>query len=93
MNIPPIKPSDLEDLPVQDHFLEAINHVDKAVSNNEMALGAAKGIIYSIIETLGTMVGDPDLPSHLHSGYEGTLELAHELQAKIHQIGSSSSGK
>jgi hypothetical protein len=87
MNTPPIKPSDPEDLPVQDHFLEAINHVDKALSNNEMALGAAKGIIYSIVETLGTMMGDPDLPSHLYSGYEGTLELARELQAKINQLG------
>lgn len=90
MNTPPIKPSDLEDLPAQDHFLEAINHVDAAVSSNEIAIGAAKGIIYSIVETLGTMIGDPDLPNHLRSGYEGTLELAHELQVKITELGSTS---
>ena len=49
-------------------------------------MGAAKGIIYSITETLGTMIGDPDLPSHLRSGYEGVLEVAHELQAKIAKL-------
>jgi len=48
-----------------------------------MAAGAAKGILYSIIETLGTLVGDPDLPSHARSGYEGLLETARELRSKI----------
>ena len=49
-------------------------------------MGAAKGIIYSITETLGTMIGDSDLPSHLRSGYEGVLEVAHELQEKIAKL-------
>jgi hypothetical protein len=79
----PIKPSDLDDLPEQDHFLEAIHHVGSAYTNQEIASGAAKGIVYSIIETLGTMIGDPDLPEHIRSGYEGALELARELQAKM----------
>ena len=46
-------------------------------------MGAAKGIIYSITETLGTMIGDPDLPSHLRSGYMGALDLAVDLEAKL----------
>jgi hypothetical protein len=36
-----------------------------------------------LVETLGAMVGDPDLPSHLKSGYMGALDLAVELEAKL----------
>ena len=82
----PIDPSKLDDLPAKDYFIEAISHVDTAVKTSSIAVGAAKGILYSIIETLGTMIGDPDLPNHLRSGYEGALELAHELQAKIDHL-------
>jgi len=32
---------------------------------------------------LGAMIGDPDLPSHLRSGYQGALDLAKDLQVKI----------
>ena len=46
-------------LPGHDYFLDAVNHIDEAVANNNIAAGAAKGIIYSLVETLGTMVGDP----------------------------------
>lgn len=70
-------------LPGHDYFLDAVNHIDEAVSNNTIAIGAAKGIVYSLVETLGTMVGDPDLPSHLKSGYMGALDLAVELEAKL----------
>ena len=51
-----------------------------------IAAGAAKGIVYSLVETLGTMVGDPDLPAHLKSGYMGALDLAVELEAKLAKI-------
>jgi hypothetical protein len=80
------EPKGLNGLPSHDYFLDAVNHVDKAVSNQSIAVGAAKGIIYSITETLGTMIGDPDLPSHVRSAYEGVLEVAHELQAKIAKL-------
>ena len=73
-------------LPGHDYFLDAVNHIDEAVSSKSIAVGAAKGIIYSITETLGTMIGDSDLPSHLRSGYEGVLEVAHELQEKIAKL-------
>ncbi len=76
----------LNGLPSHDYFLDAVNHIDQAVSSQGIATSAAKGIIYSITETLGTMIGDPDLPSHLKSGYEGVLEVAHELEAKIAKL-------
>jgi hypothetical protein len=70
-------------LPGHDYFLDAVNHIDEAVANNTIASGAAKGIVFSLVETLGAMVGDPDLPAHLKSGYMGALDLAVELEAKL----------
>lgn len=69
--------------PDVEHFDAAISHVDESVASGSMAAGAARGILYSIIETLGTLVGDPDLPAHARSGYEGLLETARELRSKI----------
>ena len=54
-----------------------------AVLNMLKRLLKAKGILYSLIETLGALVGDPDLPEHSRVGYEGLLETARELRAKI----------
>jgi hypothetical protein len=79
----PTRPRDSQ--PDVEHFNAAISHVDESVAAGHMAAGAAKGILYSIIETLGTLVGDPDLPAHARSGYEGLLETARELRAKIEQ--------
>jgi TRAP-type mannitol/chloroaromatic compound transport system permease large subunit len=86
MNKDPIKPARLDDLPEVNSFQEAIGHVGKQVSLNEIAVGAAKGILYGLVEALGVIVGDPDLPSHIRSGYEGVLAEARELQIKIHQL-------
>ncbi|MGH8779493.1 hypothetical protein [Paraburkholderia sp.] len=61
----------------------AVSHVDELVSSGSIATSAARGILYSLIETLGTLVGDPDLPEHARSGYEGLLESARELRVKI----------
>jgi hypothetical protein len=91
MNSDPTEPRDThstepdlqEPHPDVEHFDAAITHVDESVAAGRMAAGAAKGILYSLIETLGTLVGDPDLPSHARSGYEGLLETARELRAKI----------
>ena len=73
-------------LPGHDYFLDAVKHIDEAVANKSIASSAAKGIVYSLVETLGTMVGDPDLPAHLKSGYMGALDLAVELEAKLAKI-------
>ena len=72
-------------LPGHDYFLDSVNHIDEAVANKTIAVSAAKGIVYSLVETLGTMVGDPDLPAHIKSGYMGALDLAVELEAKLHK--------
>ena len=77
---------DSDGLPGHDYFLDAVNHIDEAVANNTIAPGAAKGLVYSLVETLGTMVGDPDLPSHLKSGYMGALDLAVELEARLAKL-------
>ncbi|WP_233837358.1 hypothetical protein [Paraburkholderia sp. ZP32-5] len=77
----PKPPSD--DRPDMEHLDAALSHVNQQVSSGSIATGAAKGIVYSLIETLGALVGDPDLPEHARSGYEGLLEAARELRAKL----------
>ncbi|HEY1998170.1 hypothetical protein [Paraburkholderia sp.] len=69
--------------PDLEHLDAAISHVDQLVTSGGIASGAAKGLLYSLIETLGTLVGDPDLPEHARSGYEGLLETARELRVKL----------
>ncbi|EEA00614.1 conserved hypothetical protein [Burkholderia sp. H160] len=72
-----------DDRPQIEQLDAALSHVDQQVSSGGIASGAAKGIVYSLIETLGALVGDPDLPAHARSGYEGLLEAARELRAKL----------
>jgi hypothetical protein len=69
--------------PDPEHFDAAIGHVDSLWSSGNIAASAARGILYSIVETLGTFVGDPDLPEHARAGYVGLLESARELRVKI----------
>jgi hypothetical protein len=69
--------------PEQDHFDAAISHVDSSYSSGVLAAKAAKGILYSVIETLGTLIGDPDLPEHARSGYQALLVSAEELRSRI----------
>jgi hypothetical protein len=81
-----MEPLDSDGLPGHDYFLDSVNHIDQAVADSKIPASAAKGIVYSLVETLGTMVGDPDLPAHLKSGYMGALDLAVELEAKIAKL-------
>ncbi|MBN3764282.1 hypothetical protein [Burkholderia sp. Ac-20365] len=74
------QPGDQPDL---EHLDAAVSHVNEMVSSGNIAASAARGILYSLIETLGTLVGDPDLPEHARSGYEGLLETARELRVKL----------
>jgi hypothetical protein len=77
------EPDERDELPELEHLDAAVSHVDQLVSSGGIASGAAKGLLYSLIETLGTLVGDPDLPEHARSGYEGLLETARELRVKL----------
>jgi hypothetical protein len=84
---PDVENPDVEPLaagrPGPEHFDAAIGHVDTLWSSGNIAASAARGILYSIVETLGTFVGDPDLPEHARAGYIGLLESARELRVKI----------
>ncbi|HEY3598290.1 MAG TPA: hypothetical protein VGL08_12370 [Paraburkholderia sp.] len=71
------------DQPDLEHLDAAVTHVGEMVSSGNIAASAARGMLYSLIETLGTLVGDPDLPEHARSGYEGLLETARELRGKL----------
>jgi hypothetical protein len=66
-----------------EHLDAAVSHVNELVSSGSIATSAARGLVYSLIETLGTLLGDPDLPEHARSGYEGLLESARELRVKL----------
>jgi len=61
----------------------AVKHVGDLIASQNIATSAAKGILYSLTETIGSMIGDVDLPAHLRSGYEGLLETARELNLKM----------
>ena len=71
------------DTPDADQLSEALEHLNSAVESDSIAIGAARGLVYSVMETLGTLIGDPDLPEHARSGYEGLLETARELRARL----------
>jgi hypothetical protein len=78
----PTKP-DADTPPDVEHMSDALDHISSAVQQESIAVGAARGLVYSLIETLGTLVGDPDLPEHARSGYEGLLETAREIRARL----------
>ena len=61
----------------------AVDHLESSVSAGSIAAGAAKGILYGLFEAVGTIIGDPDLPEHIRSGYDGLQETLRELGAKI----------
>ncbi|AKJ70479.1 hypothetical protein PATSB16_23720 [Pandoraea thiooxydans] len=82
-NDAPQKPQD-DDLQ-QEHFGAALNHISQALNSGNIAVSAAKGILFSLTETLGVLVGDPDLPAHVKSGYEGLLETARELSVQLNK--------
>ncbi len=79
----PSKKPDERQQPPLEQLDAALNHVDSLISSGNIAVSAAKGLLYSLIETLGALVGDPDLPEHSRSGYEGLLEAARELRVKL----------
>lgn len=73
-------------LPALENIASAVDHIGHSVKTQSISLSAALGLIYSITETLGVLIGDPDLPRHIHSGYEGLAEIALELQTRIEHL-------
>lgn len=47
------EPLDSNGLPGHDYFLDAVNRIDQAVSSSAIPVSAAKGIVYSLVETVG----------------------------------------
>ena len=70
-----------------EHKLEnleaAVDHLHKSIESQSIAVGAAKGILFSLIETLGALIGDSDLPEHARSGYEALRDKASELRGGL----------
>ena len=81
------KQSELEGIPSSEQCIDAISHVDDNFSGSDLMQSTAKGVVYSLLETLGSVVGDPDLPGHLRSGYEGAIDVAREVEARIESLG------
>ncbi len=66
-----------------EHLEAAVTHLESSVSTGSIATSAAKGILYGLLEAVGTMVGDVDLPEHMRSGYEGLQETLREIRLKL----------
>ncbi|MBF3498972.1 hypothetical protein G4D37_32545 [Burkholderia pseudomallei] len=79
------KPDDARphDEPKLEQLEAAVDHLHDSIQSQSIAAGAAKGILFSLIETLGALVGDPDLPEHARSGYEALRDKANELKANL----------
>ncbi|ALB11295.1 hypothetical protein ISG12_02220 [Burkholderia pseudomallei] len=80
------KPDDArphDDEPKLEQLEAAVDHLHDSIQSQSIAAGAAKGILFSLIETLGAFVGDPDLPEHARSGYEALRDKANELKANL----------
>lgn len=72
--------------PDPTHLSASLDHLDDALKQGNIAQGAAKGLVYSLIETLGVVLGDPSLPEQLRDGYEGLLETAREIDQRLHHL-------
>jgi hypothetical protein len=66
-----------------EHLEAAVNHLHESIESQSIAAGAAKGILYSLIETLGALIGDPDLPEHARSGYEALRDKARDMRGTL----------
>ncbi|MBS6362845.1 hypothetical protein [Burkholderia sp.] len=78
------RPDDSEQkLEKLENLEAAVNHLHESIESQSIAVGAAKGILYSLIETLGALIGDPDLPEHARSGYEALRDKARELRGGL----------
>ncbi|WP_454721669.1 MULTISPECIES: hypothetical protein [Cupriavidus] len=75
--------TDPQQSPTVEHLSDALDHISSAVEQDSIAGGAARGLLFSVIETLGALIGDPDLPEHARSGYQGLLETAREIRARL----------
>ncbi|MCW0014651.1 hypothetical protein [Burkholderia pseudomallei] len=65
------KPDDAlphDDEPTLEQLEAAVDHPHDSIQSHSIAAGAAQGILFSLLEPLGALVGPPDLPEHARSG-------------------------
>ncbi|MET5012293.1 hypothetical protein AAHH80_34155, partial [Burkholderia pseudomallei] len=72
-----------DDEPKLEQLEAAVDQLHDSIQSQSIAAGAAKGILFRLIETLGALVGDPDLAVHARSGYEALRVKANELNANL----------
>lgn len=69
--------------PEFDRLHAAVEHVRHALVTDSMPVHAAEGLLLGLVSVIGTLGGDPQLPEHLRSGYDGLLEVSRELLWKV----------
>jgi hypothetical protein len=69
--------------PSLDKLHAALQHVQDLVHQHPHALPAAEGLLEGLVFMTGTLVGDPQLPEQLLSGYQGVLDVASQLLDKL----------
>jgi hypothetical protein len=60
---------------------------EEGSSGQEIMSFTAKGLVYSLGEALGVILGDPGLPEHIRSGYQGLIEMVRKVEARIESVG------
>lgn len=76
-------PTPTEHHPDFDRLHAGVEHVRDLLDTDSIPVQAAEGLLMGLVSVIGTLAGDPQLPTHLRTGFDGLLELAHELLWKI----------
>ncbi len=66
-----------------EHLDAAINHVDALLASDDSSVKAVRGILFSLSQTLGSKVGDPNLPDHIQTGYAKLHDAVNFLHSKL----------
>ena len=66
-----------------EHLDAAIGHVDALLASDDSSVKAVRGILFSLSQTLGNRVGDPNLPEHIQTGYAKLHDVVNLLHAKL----------
>jgi hypothetical protein len=74
-------PTDLH--PELDRLHAAVHHVRDLLAADSVPVHAAEGLLLGLVSVIGTLAGDPQLPEHARSAYDGLLELSREMLWKI----------
>ncbi len=82
----PIDNSSENKEPKLEQLEAAVDHLHRSIETQSIAMSAAKGMLFSLIETLGVLVGDPDLPAQARSGYEALRDKVQELKVTIETL-------